>query len=42
MGKGEGGDENKKRREMNIPVPGGPWNKTPLGGVMPNCWNNSG
>ena len=25
-----------------FPVPGGPYNKQPLGGVMPTLWNNSG
>ena len=25
-----------------FPVPGGPYNKHPLGGVMPTLWNNSG
>jgi len=25
-----------------LPVPGGPYNKTPLGGSIPNCTNLSG
>ncbi len=25
-----------------FPVPGGPWSKTPLGGLMPNLWKISG
>jgi hypothetical protein len=25
-----------------LPVPGGPWKSTPLGGVTPKLWNMSG
>jgi hypothetical protein len=32
----------RARASRVIPVLGGPWNKTPRGGVTLNCWNTSG
>ena len=30
------------RAKSVFPVPGGPYNKQPFGGIIPTCWNNSG